>query len=264
MTGTLLDKIIERKRERVAEACLAIPLEDKVDWAKRIRPALPKHAFRQVLARTDRPNIIAEFKRSSPSKGIIDQIAEVGDVAIQYERSGAVAMSVLTEEDFFNGSLNDLDVVKTTIALPVLRKDFTISDYQVYESAAAGADAILLIVAALSEDELRRFRSLAEDELGMDAVVEVHSIQELEIAVSIGASIIGVNNRNLKTFEVSLDVSRELITKRPADVLMVAESGLSSRAEIDELRKLGFDGFLIGEALMRQPQVLASLAGGAA
>jgi indole-3-glycerol phosphate synthase len=208
--------------------------------------------------------IIAEIKRASPSKGVINDRIDVAEVARDYAAGGAAAISVLTEEDFFKGSLDDLRFVKAAVDLPVLRKDFTIEEYQIYEAAAAGADAILLIVTALDEDELLRLRTLAEDELGMDAIVEVHSAEELEIADRIGAKMIGVNNRNLNTFDVSLDVSRELIKHRPEGVLMIAESGLTTRAEIDELRSLGFDGFLIGEALMRQPHVLASLAGGVA
>ena len=274
MTGTILDKIIERKRERLVRLKADVPLDEVIRRAQDRTPN-KAHALAAALGsqnaetqagslRSDAVNIIAEIKKASPSKGVINDEIDVAAVARNYAASGAAAISVLTEEDFFQGSLDDLRVVKTAVDLPVLRKDFTIDEYQIYEAAAAGADAVLLIVAALDEDELRRFRSIAEDELGMDAIVEVHSAEELEIAKRIGAKIVGVNNRNLKTFEVSLDVSRELIAARPADTLMIAESGLSSRAEIDELRGLGFDGFLIGETLMRAPQMLAALAGGAA
>jgi len=277
MTGTILDKIIERKRERLVELKVEVSLSDIRSAAHVYRSDAPAHAFANALGgtdtqagrlrsdairRSDAVRIIAEVKRASPSKGVINDRIDVAEVAKNYAASGAAAISVLTEEEFFKGSLDDLRTVKAAVDLPVLRKDFTIDEYQLYESAAAGADAILLIVAALTEDELKRFRGIAEDELSMDVIVEVHSAEEMEIAKWIGARIIGVNNRNLKTFDVSLDISRELIAHRLAKALMIAESGLSTRAEIDELRRLGFDGFLIGETLMREPQILRALAGG--
>ncbi|HEY2847947.1 MAG TPA: indole-3-glycerol phosphate synthase TrpC [Pyrinomonadaceae bacterium] len=271
MMGTILDKIIERKRERLNRLKTDSPLNALIGAGPELRSNSMPNAFATALrTRHTQPasqrcnaKIIAEIKRASPSKGVINDAIDIAEVARNYAANGAAAISVLTEEDFFQGSLNDLRTVKAAIDLPVLRKDFTIDEYQIYESAAAGADAILLIVAALTEDKLRRFIEIAE-KLQMDAIVEVHSADELEIAKRIGARIIGVNNRNLNTFDVSLDVSRELIARRPIDALMIAESGLTSRNEIDELRGLGFDGFLIGETLMRQPQMLASLAGGAA
>lgn len=279
MTGTILDKIIERKRERVEQLKAEGPCDEVIVVARERRSKADTHALSTALGaahtqasslRSDAPrgsdavHIVAEIKRASPSKGVINNQIDVAAVAKYYAANGAAAISVLTEEDFFKGSLDDLRTVKAAVDLPVLRKDFTIDVYQIYESAAACADAILLIVAALTEEDLMRFRQIAEDELHMDTIVEVHSADELEIARRIGAKIIGVNNRNLKTFEVSLDVSRELIARRPIDTLMIAESGLSTREEIEELRELGFDGFLIGETLMRQPQMLAALAGGAA
>jgi indole-3-glycerol phosphate synthase len=165
---------------------------------------------------------------------------------------------VLTEERFFKGSIADLKAVRNAVMLPILRKDFTIDEFQIYEAASAGADAVLLIVAALTSDSLRDFQMLASD-LGMSALVEVHSLAELEIASSIGANLIGVNNRNLRTFEVSLDVSRELIRYRPSGALMIAESGISSREQIVDLKSLGFDGFLVGESLMRADGTRKSL-----
>ena len=267
MTGTILDRIIERKRERLSVLKADRSLDQVVREALERRGSARPHDLAAALTSRNASravNIIAEIKRASPSRGVINDHIDVAEVARNYASRGAAAISVLTEEDFFHGSLDDLRTVKATVELPALRKDFTIDEYQIYEAAAAGADAILLIVAALDERELKRFRTIAEDELQMDAIVEVHSADELEIAKRIGARIIGVNNRNLKTFHVSLDVSRELIAERDGDTLMIAESGLSSRAEIDELRGKGFDGFLIGETLMREPHVLASLAGGAA
>ena len=167
----------------------------------------------------------------------------------------------MTETEFFGGSLIDLVLVSQTARIPILRKDFMIDEYQIYEAAAFGSDAILLIVAALKQDELIRFLRLAQDDLGMDALVEVHTSDEFEIAKSIGASIIGVNNRDLQSLEVSLDVSRRLIDQRPANALMIAESGISARDEIDELKELGYNGFLIGETLMRTENARETLGG---
>jgi indole-3-glycerol phosphate synthase len=230
----VLSEIIAKKRERVREA------------KTRARP----HAFRSAL-QVDGLNIIAEFKRRSPSKGMIREGANPIDVARAYQAGGAVAMSVLTEEDYFAGSLDDLRQVKSTVVLPVLRKDFIVDEYQVYESAAAGADAILLIVAALDDDLLLRLRRLAEDELRMDALVEVHTSDEMRRAAACGAKLIGVNNRDLRTFEVSLETSLSLAREAPSDALLVSESGLNSAADLERLYAAGYRGFLIGETLMR-------------
>jgi indole-3-glycerol phosphate synthase len=160
-------------------------------------------------------------------------------------------MSVLTEEDYFAGSLDDLREVKSTVDLPVLRKDFIVDEYQVYESAIAGADAILLIVAALDDESLARLRRLAEDELQMDALVEVHTSDEMKRAVACGAKLIGVNNRNLRTFEVSLETSLSLTLEAPSEALLISESGLNNSADLRRLYNAGYRGFLIGETLMR-------------
>lgn len=240
----VLLEIIAKKRERVREA------------KARARP----HAFRAALGK-DGINIIAEFKRRSPSKGMIREGANPIGVARAYEEGGAVAMSVLTEEDYFHGSLDDLRQVKATVDLPVLRKDFIVDEYQVYESAAAGADAILLIVAALDDDLLSRLRRLAEDELQMDALVEVHTSEEMKRAAACGAKLIGVNNRDLRTFEVSLDTSLRLAQEAPADALLVSESGLNNASDLQRLYEAGFRGFLIGETLMRADDPAAALRG---
>jgi len=238
----VLLEIIAKKRERVREA------------KARARP----HAFRAALGK-DGINIIAEFKRRSPSKGMIREGANPIDVARAYQDGGAVAMSVLTEEDYFDGSLDDLRQVKAIVDLPVLRKDFIVDEYQVYESAAAGADAILLIVAALDDDLLSRLRRLAEDELQMDALVEVHTSEEMKRAAACGAKLIGVNNRDLRTFEVSLDTSLRLAQEAPADALLVSESGLNNASDLQRLYEAGYRGFLIGETLMRADDPAAAL-----
>lgn len=251
MNETFLDKILTVKRssvERLKRSTDYAALKaHATDRRKRSEP----HRLRTALIRSDRNNIIAEIKRASPSKGVINDKIDVADIARRYRDGGAAAISVLTDEEFFKGSLGDLVTVRNTVNLPILRKDFIVDEFQIYESAAAGADAILLIVAALDAETLERFLRIARDELGMDVVVEVHTGDELKTAASIRADIIGVNNRDLRTFEISLDVSRRLIADRPEDALFIAESGITQRAEIDELRSLGFNGTLIGETLMR-------------
>lgn len=235
----VLSEIIAKKRERLK------------------RRATP-HAFYNAL-RADGINIIAEFKRRSPSKGMIRAGANVIEIARAYHAGGAVAMSVLTEEDYFSGSLDDLREVKSTVDLPVLRKDFIFEEYQVYESAVAGADAILLIVAVLDDELLTRLRSLAEDELQMDALVEVHTSDELKRAAACGAKLIGVNNRDLRTFEVSLDTSLRLAREAPSEALLISESGLKNAADLQRLHEAGYRGFLIGETLMRADDPAATL-----
>jgi indole-3-glycerol phosphate synthase len=248
---SFLSEIIERKRQRI-EAAKQIVSRDTFE----IRTN--SHRFREMLLR-DAINIIAEFKRRSPSKGSIRTDADLNEIVKNYEAGGAAAISVLTEEDYFSGSLDDLRAVKSAVDLPVLRKDFIIDEYQVYESAAAGADAVLLIVAALEDDILIRLRRLIEDDLGMDALIEVHTGEEMQRAVTCGASVIGVNNRNLHTFEVSLDTSLLLAAKAPAGTVFVSESGLNNATDIARLRDAGYHGFLIGESLMRSENPGAAL-----
>lgn len=249
MTGTILDKIIDAKRIRIEESKRTTNL-DKLKMLCNGRERIASNRFHEALADTSRLNIIAEFKRSSPSKGVISGERDPAQTALAYQAGGAAAISVLTEEDFFDGSLDDLCSVRSAVEIPVLRKDFIVDAYQIYESAASGADAILLIVAALSQSDLIELYSLAQS-VGLDVLVEVHDRNELERAIEIDAKLIGVNNRNLKTFEVNIDVSRELIRSKPEGALMIAESGLQTAAELNELRELGFSGFLIGETLMR-------------
>jgi len=244
----VLSEIIAKKRERVLVASELVPLAQLQDLASR-RSAVP-HAFSNAL-RSDGINVIAEFKRRSPSKGIIRPDADVFQIVKSYQAGGAAAISVLTEEDYFSGSLEDLRVVKATVRLPVLRKDFVFDEYQVYESAAAGADAILLIVAALDDELLLMLRRLAEDELGIDALVEVHTREEMRRAVACDARLIGVNNRDLRTFGVSLETSLSLAREAPSDALLISESGLRNRDDLQLLHSAGYRGFLIGETLMR-------------
>jgi indole-3-glycerol phosphate synthase/phosphoribosylanthranilate isomerase len=245
-----LSEIVEVKRQRVAAAKARLPLERVREAAQRARLGTAHHGLAHALNDSSRPNIIAEFKRRSPSKGKINEHAEAATVAKMYESGGAAAISVLTEEDYFDGSLQDLRNARTSTSLPILRKDFIFDEYQVYESAAAGAQALLLIVAALDDDNLERLRKLAEDELGLDALVEVHTKPELDRAIKCGARLIGVNNRNLRTFEVSTETSVLLARAAPHDAILVSESGLTPN-EVRRLRVVGYKGFLVGEALMR-------------
>lgn len=246
----VLSQIIEKSQKRLEQTKQLIAFETlRTDASVKRRSSTP-HALRSAL-QTDGINVIAEFKRRSPSKGVIRENADLRSIVRSYEAGGAVALSVLTEEDYFDGSLADLRAAKAAVSLPALRKDFLLDEYQVYEAAAAGADAVLLIVAALEDEQLESLRRLAEDELGMDALVEVHNSEEMDRAAGCGATLVGVNNRDLRTFDVSLETSVELAALAPRDVLLVSESGLTTAADLQRLKEHGFSGFLIGESLMR-------------
>jgi len=246
-----LNDIIAQKRSRLAASRAECPLEELRTRAERVRREAKPHALRGALGNAAQANVIAEFKRASPSKGAIRDEADAACIARDYEANGAVAISVLTEESRFLGSLDDLREARTVVQLPVLRKDFVFEEYQLYETAAAGADAVLLIVAALDDETLGRLRSVAEDELRIDALVEVHTRDELRRALACGASLIGVNNRDLRTFAVSLQTSVELALHLPSSIIAISESGLRTAADLASLRALGYKGFLIGESFMR-------------
>ncbi len=246
-----LQTILTRRRERIAELRWSLDVEILRDAAYKRRVASAPHSLRAALEREDEINIIAEFKRASPSKGIIRNDAAPVGIAKDYASGGACAISVLTEEDYFRGSLNDLRAVRENVELPILRKDFVVDELQIYEAAEAGADAVLLIVRALGDDELVRLRRLIEDDLQMDALVEVHDKNEMRRAEACGATLIGVNNRNLDTFEVSLEISVELFSHAPRGATLVSESGLRDKNDLEHLRACGYHGFLIGETLMR-------------
>ena len=256
---TFLDKIIAERRESVARQLRGYDLQVMRQKAIQGRRTMEAHRFRIALGPSEPIKIISEIKRASPSKGAIKDIIDVVDVARAYSAGGAAAISVLTETEYFKGSLDDLREVRAAVELPILRKDFIVDEFQIYESAAFGADAILLIVAALTDVELRNFLLVARDELEMDVIVEVHNAAELSRAVNVGADIIGVNNRDLHSLDVSLRPSRDLIKHRPPEALMIAESGITNRREIDELRHLGYDAFLIGETLMRADDIVGEL-----
>jgi indole-3-glycerol phosphate synthase len=255
----ILDKIFAAKKIAVEAAKANADHAMLFAAAKTIRENKTSNGFSSALRDNSRVNIIAEFKRRSPSKGIINASLDPARTAKLYANGGAAAMSVLTEDENFGGSIEDLKAARSSCDLPILRKDFIFDRFQIIEAAAAGADAILLIAAMLDDSQLIDLKEFTEIEFGMDVLLEVHNEQEMERALSVDAKIIGVNNRNLSTFEVSLDVSRQLIKNRESDVVYIAESGISDRAEIDELRGLGFSGFLIGETLMRSNDPAAEL-----
>lgn len=244
-----LAEILAHKREEAAA------LEARAAQLK--REAFLRDDFRGFRRRLFQPGqatLIAEVKKASPSAGVIARDFDPVRQAREYERGGAHALSVLTDERFFQGHLDHLRQVREQVDIPVLRKDFILTVPQVYESAAAGADAILLIVAALEDEEMRRLYHEARD-CQMDVLVEVHDMMEMDRALDLGADIIGINNRNLKTFEVSLETTAELATEIPADVLGVTESGIKTAADVTFCRKEGIDCFLIGETLMRSGKV---------
>ena len=205
--------------------------------------------FRAALQRTDRLNIIAECKRRSPSRGVLCRQYDAGAIAAVYEGAGAAAISVLTEPTFFDGSLEHLRAVSSRVGIPVLRKDFVVDEYQIAEAAANGADAVLLIAAALTDSALSNLKGAAKA-FGVDALVEVHDEAELDRALAGGADLVGVNNRNLRTLAVDPRVSARLIDRIPGEVTAVAESGFTSANELVAMRAAGYRAFLVGERLM--------------
>ena len=269
--ATILSEILDGKREVVVRLQADRASRDFRDRALALRANATPHRFLRALVETPHCGvrsaqrvestlkIIAEFKRRSPSAGTIRKDLSANDVAARYERGGACAISVLTDEQYFGGSVSDLQAVRASTVLPLLRKDFIVDEIQIYEAAVVGADAVLLIAAALDDAPLAKLRAVAEDELGLDAVVEVHTPEELRRAVQAGARIIGVNNRDLRTFRTSLDTSERIIAEAPRDRIMISESGLQNPKSLRHLRALGFRGFLIGEALMRAPDPEAAL-----
>ncbi|MGE0450148.1 MAG: indole-3-glycerol phosphate synthase TrpC [Vicinamibacterales bacterium] len=215
-------------------------------------------AFRAALSRSDRVNVIAECKRRSPSRGVLRAEYDPVAIAAAYEAAGAAAISVLTEPTFFDGALEHLAAVREHVRVPLLRKDFIVSEYQLLEARASGADAVLLIVAALSAAELRRL-SAAAVSLGLDTLVEVHDEDELDVALEAGAPVIGVNNRNLRTLTVDVEASERLVARMPEEVIAVSESGLKSAADLARLSALGYRAFLVGERFMTDPDPGAAL-----
>ena len=263
---THLDKILATTRATVAASRAKIPLAELVRKAPEHQPRGWAHALKSRSATG--PAVIAELKKASPSKGLIRADFDVEHLARSYEAGGATTLSVLTDEPYFQGSLRNLEVASAAVSLPCLRKDFTVDEYQIAEARAHSGDAILLIAAALTDDEMLSFTRAAH-EFELDVLSEVHTGEELDRVLSIAEApdAIGVNNRDLRTFEVRLETSLELVERIPARVVRVAESGISKPEDLRRLRGAGFDAFLIGESLMRQADpaiALQSLLEGAA
>ena len=251
---TVFEEIVAAKKREV---------EEKKSRYPRVMPCEAgigrNRTFRSALKRP-RISVIAEIKRKSPSCGVLRQDADPVRLAGLFERNGAEAVSVLTDPIYFGGSLNDLQDVKQAVRLPVLRKDFIVDDCQIFESLAAGADAVLLIVKALSAPDLKRFLGLSES-LGMEVLVEVHNASELERALAANARIIGVNNRDLDTFRVDRKTSLHLVREIPPDRIAVSESGIRTREDVQEMEAAGFQAVLVGETLMRSEDAGAALRG---
>jgi len=242
-------RIVETRRE----------LEPLAALERRAAPARPRRAeFEAALGLTDRVNVIAECKRRSPSRGLLAADYDPVRIARQYEQGGAAAISVLTEPTFFDGALEHLGAVRSSVVLPLLRKDFIVDEYQLFEARATGADAVLLIVAGLEQTELIALQKRAWD-LELATLVEVHDEAELARAVDSGARVIGVNNRNLRTLAVDLSASDRLASCIPRDVIAVSESGLKSRDELEQLAAAGYRAFLIGERFMTDPDPAAAI-----
>lgn len=249
-----LDQILQAKRAEIESLRPHLP--------ELRRQALARHDFRSLRSALRRPDgrlaVIAELKKASPSAGVIVEAFAPVEIARQYESAGADGISVLTDAPFFHGKLDDLVAVRGAVARPVLRKDFILDEIQIVQSVAAGADAILLIVAALDQPTLLRLREAAE-EYQMDAIVEVHTLEETERALDAGAKIIGLNNRDLATFTIDLSVTEELSEEVPEGVVLISESGIKNAGDIARLAGCGIDAILVGEALMRGQVTMQTL-----
>jgi indole-3-glycerol phosphate synthase len=246
----ILARIVDHKRAELPELRAR-----RADLEKRALARKDRRDFHSALAARS-PAIIAEIKKASPSKGVFTHQFDPAEIARHYD--SAAALSVLTDREFFQGSLTDLEAARAAVTIPVLRKDFTIDEIHVIEAAAHGADAILLIAAALDESEMRSFRELAA-QFKMGALIEVHDASELEAAIASGAEIIGVNNRDLRSFEVNLETSLRLAEEIPKSILKVSESGIHSKEDVQRLSAAGYQAFLVGEHLMKSPDPAAAL-----
>jgi len=249
-TPTVLKKILIRKHEEVRERRSKVSLKRVIDLAESM-PAV--RGFAKALAQQieqGRSGVIAEIKKASPSKGVIREYFDPVSIAQSYERGGATCLSVLTDIDFFQGADKYLQDARASCALPVIRKDFIVDEYQLYEARAMGADCVLLIVAALDSSALRSLHETAVS-IGMDVLVEVHDEAELEVALSLDNQMVGINNRNLHTFDVSLDNTYRLLDKIPNDRLIITERGINSRKDVMAMRDKNVNAFLVGEAFMR-------------
>jgi indole-3-glycerol phosphate synthase len=258
-TPDILARIVAVKAEEVAAASVRVPLAEIRMHALAAAPARDFAGALRAKVGAGRAGVIAEVKRASPSRGLLRDPFVPAAIAASYERHGAACLSVLTDERFFRGSLDDLVAARAACALPVLRKDFMIDPYQVYEARAHGADCILLIVAALELARMRELEAVAF-ELGMSVLVEVHDAAEMDLALQLRTPLVGVNNRDLRTFETRLETTWSLMARVPGDRLLVTESGILTPEDVREMRSRGVDCYLVGEAFMRAPDPGAELA----
>ncbi len=256
----ILNKIIEAKRRTLERALSSVPRDEMEERARASTEHRAPHAFAGALLRDRRVHVITEVKKASPSAGVMREDFDPVRVASLYQNYGASAVSVLTEKDFFMGDLAHLREVKKVLSIPVLRKDFIIDTYQLYESVAEGADAVLLIASLLSGKELASFLECARGLL-LDCLVEVHSEEDVEKALSAGSDIIGINNRDLRTFKTDLRVTERLITHIPEGKNVVSESGIHDKDDILYLKSLGVCAVLVGETLMRSRDIASTLRG---
>jgi indole-3-glycerol phosphate synthase len=255
----ILNKILAVKAQEVAAAKLANPLAVMRLDALQAEPTRDFVGAIRAKIAAGKPAVIAEIKKASPSKGVIREIFNPADIAASYAEHGAACLSVLTDEQFFQGSATYLQKARAACALPVLRKDFIVDEYQIYQARAMGADAILLIAAALLLDEMKVLEAVAH-KLGMAVLVEVHNASELEVALQLKTPLIGINNRNLRTFAVSLQTTLDLLASIPADRIVVTESGIFTAADVQQMRAQNVQTFLVGEAFMRAENPGAELA----
>lgn len=253
----ILQDIVKKKKERLIQRKTMAPFV-KIKAMAYSREETTRLSFLEALKSENKLSIIAEVKKASPSKGIISENFDYLRIAKEYEAFGASCISVLTEEDFFLGSDTYLTDIVKEVKIPIIRKDFVVDEYQIYESKLLGASAILLICRILSDNELREFYSIAKD-LGMDALVETHDEEEVKRAIKLKPEIIGINNRNLDTFTVSLETSKNLIKLIPEDMIKISESGIFNGEDMGNILDWGFDGVLVGEALMKSNSLKESL-----
>lgn len=247
----ILDTIIAHKREELRTEQEQVPLT--VLKAK-VADLPPTKDFRCAIAQPDKINLIAEVKKKSPSKGIIREDFDPVKIAEIYAENGAAAISVLTDVRFFDGRLDYLSSIREVVSVPLLRKDFTIDPYHIYQARVAGADGILLIVAALTKTQLSEYMAIA-DSLSLSSLVEVHTADELAVALEVGAEIIGINNRDLRTFHTELATTFKLLESIPLGKVLVSESGIYTRADVESLQKADVNAILVGESLMRSPDI---------
>ncbi|MBI5196883.1 MAG: indole-3-glycerol phosphate synthase TrpC [Nitrospirae bacterium] len=254
---SVLEEILRHKEEDLKRAKGILPLPE---LKASVRDAAPVLSFRQAIERGQDSgiNLIAEIKKASPSKGVIRENFDLSGIADIYDRKNVDAISVLTERHFFQGSIDYLRAVRKITKKPLLRKDFIFDEYQVYESRVSGADAILLIVSCLEQSRLKDLRELAK-ELSLDSIVEVHGLKELETALSSGADIIGINNRNLKTLEIDLNTTVRLLKDIPRDRIVVSESGINTRADVEAMKAAGVDAILVGTVFMKSMDIGAKI-----